>query len=123
MIIGEVLDLDVESEPALRERSFGVAEGGPLANLNERLVGIRDGVVTNDGVGPDGGETLSEFRARVSTFFDIRQRRWPTKKLLVVTHGGTIRALQSYCAGTPFQGSKWDRVGNCTVWTVEAPRA
>lgn len=122
-VIAGVLGLEVESEPALRERSFGVAEGGPLAGLTEQLVGINDGLVIDDDVRPDGGETLVEFRARAGAFFEIRERRWPGERLLVVTHGGTIRALQSYCAGTSLRGSRWGRVGNCTVWTVTAPHA
>jgi probable phosphoglycerate mutase len=121
-IIAGMLGLDVESEPTLRERSFGVAEGGPLDQLTERMVGIKDGVVTDDDVRPDGGETLSDLRHRVGEFIAMRQRRWPTQRLLVVTHGGTIRAIQSYCAGTPFQGSQWNRIGNCSVWTVSAPQ-
>ena len=123
VIIAGVLDLEVESEPTLRERGFGVAEGGPLDQLTEGMVGIKDGVVTDDGVRPDGGETLSDLRSRVGDFLRIRHQRWSTQRLLVVTHGGTIRAIQSYCRGTPFQGSHWDRIGNCSVWTVSSPRS
>jgi broad specificity phosphatase PhoE len=121
LLIAGVLRLEVVPEPALRERGFGDAEGGPMDRLTWRTSGIKDGAVVDDDVSPDGGETLREFRARAGAFFDIRQRRWPAKRLLVVTHGGTIRALQSYCAGTEFRGSQWDRIGNCTVWTVTAP--
>jgi 2,3-bisphosphoglycerate-dependent phosphoglycerate mutase len=120
-VIAEALDLEVVSEPSLRERGFGVAEGGPLDRLTERMVGIKDGVVTDEEASPEGGETLRDFRNRVGTFFELRQRRWPTKRLLVVTHGGTIRALRSYSAGTPFQGSQWNPVDNGTVWTVSIP--
>jgi broad specificity phosphatase PhoE len=122
MIIAGVLGLEVEPEPTLRERDFGVAEGRPLDQLSQRLVGINDGVVTDDSARPDGGETLSDLRNRVGTFMEMRQRRWPTQRLLVVTHGGTIHALQSYCNATPFLGSQWNRIANCSVWTVRAPR-
>jgi probable phosphoglycerate mutase len=121
LVIAGVLGLNVESEPTLRERCFGVAEGGPIEALTGDLVGINDGVVTNDQVSPEGGETLRDFRARAGTFLEIRRRLWSTQRLLLVTHGGTIRALQSYCAGTPIQGSRWDPVGNCSVWTVAPP--
>jgi 2,3-bisphosphoglycerate-dependent phosphoglycerate mutase len=119
-IIAGTLGLHVEYEPALRERGFGVAEGGPSSALTTELLGIEDGVVVDDRVSPDGGESLRDFQARVGTFFDIRQRRWPAMRLLLVTHGGTIRAMQSYCSKTPFLGSSWDPVGNCSVWTVTA---
>jgi broad specificity phosphatase PhoE len=120
-VIAEILDLEVLYERSLRERSFGAAEGRPLDELTEQTVGIKDGVVTNECVSPDGGETLREFRSRVGAFFDLRQRRWPNERLLVVTHGGTIRAFQSYCAGTDFVGSPWNRIDNCTLWTVSEP--
>jgi len=117
-IIGEVLGLVVETEPLLRERGFGVAEGGPVAQLTEQTVGVILGVVTDDGVRPEGGETLRDLRERAGRFIELRELRWPDKRLLVITHGGTIRALQSYSEGTPFLGSKWDRVANCSVWTL-----
>lgn len=120
-VIAEVLGIAVEVDPLLRERSFGVAEGGPLDALTD--IGISDGVVTDDDVTPEGGETLRELRARAGEFVARCSGRWPNERLLVVTHGGTIRALQSYCAGTPFQGSRWDRVGNCTIWSVTPPNA
>jgi 2,3-bisphosphoglycerate-dependent phosphoglycerate mutase len=122
LIIARALELKVETDPALRERGFGVAEGGPSEALTAALLGIEDGVVVNDRVSPEGGETLRDFRARVGAFVDERHRRWPDQRLLLVTHGGTIRAMQGYCGGTPLQGSRWDRVGNCTVWTVAATR-
>jgi broad specificity phosphatase PhoE len=40
---------------------------------------------------------------------------------VIVTHGGTIRALRAYCAGEPMLGSAWDVVPNGSVWNVQRP--
>ncbi|HUZ42059.1 MAG TPA: histidine phosphatase family protein [Acidimicrobiales bacterium] len=121
-IIAEVLGLAVETDRLLRERGFGVAEGGPVDQLIAQTVGVIDGVVTDDSVSPEGGETLRDFRERAGRFIELRELKWPDQRLLVITHGGTIRALQSYSEGTSFLGSRWDRVANCSVWTV-TPRS
>jgi 2,3-bisphosphoglycerate-dependent phosphoglycerate mutase len=118
-IIAEALQLTTLSDPLLRERNFGVAEGAPLDALVD--VGIGDGVVTDDDLSPVGGETLREFLARAGEFVRKCSQRWPTERLLVVTHGGTIRAMQTYCAGTSFRGARWDRVGNCSILTITPP--
>ena len=120
-IIADVLALAVETDPLLRERGFGVAEGGPVDQLTEENVGVIHGVVIDDSVSPEGGESLRDFRERAGRFMELRELKWPDQRLLVITHGGTIRALQSYGEGTPFLGSKWDRVANCSVWTVSPP--
>jgi broad specificity phosphatase PhoE len=117
-IIADVLALTVETDALLRERGFGIAEGGPVDQLTEQSVGVIHGVVTDDSVSPEGGESLQDFRQRAGRFIERRELKWPDQRLLVITHGGTIRALQSYREGTPFLGSKWDRVANCSVWTV-----
>jgi 2,3-bisphosphoglycerate-dependent phosphoglycerate mutase len=118
-----VLNIELEIDASLRERDFGVAEGVPLDDLPASLAGISDGVVTDDTVSPKGGETLRVFRERAERFLEARQRRWPTQRLLVVTHGGMIRALRRCYEGTPFQGSAWERVDNCAVMTLTASRS
>jgi 2,3-bisphosphoglycerate-dependent phosphoglycerate mutase len=121
-VIAEVLGLAVTTDPLLRERGFGLAEGGSLVAQSAASVGISDGVVTDDDVSPEGGETLREFRERAGRFLDRRERDWPDQRLLVVTHGGTMRALQRCWEGTPFQGSRWEPVDNCAVMALTPPR-
>ena len=117
-IIALVLGLPIETDQTLRERNFGVAEGRPLGELSAALAGITDGVVTDDDVSPEGGETLRAFRQRAGEFLEERASRWPNQRLLVVTHGGTMRALTSWNDGTSFLGSRWERVDNCAVMTL-----
>lgn len=120
-IIAEVLELEVEVDTDLRERSYGVAEGSSLDVITPAMVGVEDGLITNEDASPEGGESLRELRERAGRFVRSSLERWPDERLLVVSHGGTIRALRSYCAGTPMQGAIWDAVANCTLWTVSRP--
>lgn len=120
-IIADVLELEVEFDANLRERGYGVAEGGSIDAITPAMVGVEDGVITNEEASPEGGESLRALRERAGRFIRESLERWPDERLLVVTHGGTIRALRSYCAGTPMQGATWDAVANCTVWTVSRP--
>lgn len=120
-IIADVLEIEVELDADLRERSYGVAEGGSIDVITPAMVGVEDGRVTNVEVSPEGGESLRALRERAGRFVRTSLERWPNERLLVVSHGGTIRALRSYCAGTPLQGTLWGAVANCTVWTVRRP--
>jgi probable phosphoglycerate mutase len=120
-VLAEVLDLIVVTEPSLRERNFGVAEGWPLKALSADLVGIEGAMVVNDGVSPEGGESLRAFRHRAEQFLELRQRRWADERLLIITHGGTMRALRSCYQGRAFQGSTWDSVDNCSIMTLGVP--
>lgn len=121
-IIAEVLGLEIELDVNLRERSYGTAEGGSLDAITAAMVGVSDGVIVDEEAKAPGGESLRALRERAGHFVRESSERWPEERLLVVTHGGTIRAIRSYCAGTPMQGSEWDAVANCTLWAVSRPK-
>jgi broad specificity phosphatase PhoE len=98
-VFAEVLGLPCTATEALRERCFGVREGRSITELTPRVTGISDGVVVDATARPQGG--------------DGRPHR-----VLLVTHGGTIRAIRAYCAGEKMNGLEWDVVANASVWTV-----
>ncbi|MHB1209575.1 MAG: histidine phosphatase family protein [Acidimicrobiales bacterium] len=120
-IIAEVLGLEIDLDTDLRERSYGVLEGGSLDAVTPAVLGVKDGVIVDEDASAEGGESLRALRGRAGRFVRASSERWPGERLLVVTHGGTIRALRSYCAGTPMRGSEWDAVANCTIWMVSRP--
>ncbi|MHB1089283.1 MAG: histidine phosphatase family protein [Acidimicrobiales bacterium] len=120
-IIADVLGLEIDLDADVRERSYGVAEGGSLDAITPEMVGVKDGVIVDEEASVEGGESLRALRERAGRFVGTSGERWPGERLLVVTHGGTIRALRSYCAGTPMQDSEWYAVANCTIWMVSRP--
>jgi broad specificity phosphatase PhoE len=122
-ILGEALGLKVSVAPSLRERSFGIYEGGPIADLPARFSGIEKGLVVSDQARPKDGESLRDLHVRVGVLVEQLRSEHQWKRLLLVTHGGTIRAIRAYCAGVSMQHLTWDTVGNCSTWTVQLPAA
>jgi broad specificity phosphatase PhoE len=116
-IVDDALGLEVAVAPALRERSYGVYEGRPVAELPSSLTGIHDGRVVDSTARPEGGESLDDLYERCAKFIDSL-RAAGNDRLLLVTHGGTIRALRAYCDGLVMQDLVWDRVSNCSVWPL-----
>jgi probable phosphoglycerate mutase len=85
--IGEAFSLKPILEPRLREKSFGEAEGGPQAWLDERYVpppATGDRLEYDTGV--PGAETYGTVARRVYQAVDELSAR-PAEHQIVVTHG------------------------------------
>lgn len=84
-----------ESDPAWRERGFGVYQGFLAERLFERHPDHDPAAsVSALAATPAGGESIAEFCDRVETAWD----RLPTgtdETILVVTHGGVIKTVLS----------------------------
>jgi len=119
-IIGASLGLVPEIEPLLRERSFGSFEGGSIEGLTGDVTGIVDSVLIDPDARPPGGESFRDVVARAGLFIERERRASSSSRLLVVTHGGTLRALRAYATGAPLEGLSWYAVGNCSVWELDA---
>ena len=117
-IVDDALGLEVAIAPALRERSYGIYEGRPLSELPSSASGVREGRVVDSSARPEGGESLDDLYERCAKFIDSL-RAAGNDRLLLVTHGGTIRALRAYCAGLVMQDLVWDKVANCSVWPID----
>ncbi len=120
-IVAHELARPVLTSPLVRERSFGILEGGPRSALVAEVTGIVGDVVVDVDCAPDGGETLHALTARAAAFFALAAREWSQERLLVVTHGGTIRALLAAAANRSLQGTHWGEVENCSLWRVPFP--
>ncbi len=119
-IIGAVLGLTVTTDPLLRERGFGVVEGHPLSELTPSITGIEHRVMVNPDARAERGESFREVVARAQLFVKRLLDERPGERMLVVTHGGTIRALRASTNAQTLEGSPWYTVGNCSVWPVDA---
>ena len=117
-IVDDALGLEVAIAPALRERSFGIYEGRPYSELPSSATGIHEGRVVDSSARPEDGESLDDVYERCAKFIDAL-RGAGNDRLLLVTHGGTIRALRAYCEGLVMQGLAWQSVANCSVWPLD----
>jgi probable phosphoglycerate mutase len=117
-IFADALTLTSSTDPLLRERCFGTLEGGPWADLTSDLTGVANGVVIDPDARPVGGESFRDVVRRAELFVEKASAEGSDGTLLVVTHGGMIRAIRAFCSRTPLERLTWDLVGNASVWTV-----
>ncbi len=125
-IIAAALELPLSEDSRLRERCFGSLEGQPLRLLDPASSGIVDGVLVDPDARPGGGESFRDVVIRVGSFLDEALDALGDSRILVVTHGGAIRALHAYVEDAPLAGLVMMAVGNCSVWELiptPTPRA
>lgn len=120
-VIGDVLGLEAHFDRLLRERHYGTFEGGPVRELMPSFRGNEDGVVVDPDAAPPGGESLRDVVTRADGFLDVVRARWPSTRLLVVTHGGVIRATSALLSGRVLLGFELPRVPNASAWDFIAP--
>jgi broad specificity phosphatase PhoE len=106
-------------DPLVRERSFGYLEGSPLTFATPTDTGIADDVVVDPDARPVGGESVRDVVLRARRFLEKAELAWPDRRLLVVTHGGFVRALHAVATGAALEGLAWGRVDNATLWPLE----
>ncbi len=96
--VAEPRGLSVETLPELREVDVGSWSGLTRAEAEERFPdGFRRW--RDWGIGWDDGETYEAMGARVVTAIRALARRHPGGRILVVSHGGSLRALHAAAAG------------------------
>lgn len=118
-----VLGLPVLIDARLRERSFGVLEGTPLATVDPALTGVADGLVIDPDTRPPGGESVRDFYLRAAAFADaraagLREARDGPGDVLAIAHGGTLRVLDAYLHGVPVDQMTWPAVSNATTLRI-----
>lgn len=108
------LDLPLQVIDAIKEMHFGHWEGKSHAEVWEEDHDQIDRFIQDPAnYGPPGGESLPQFHGRVITAWNQLLDNHRGKNLLVVTHGGVIRAIVSHILGAPLQ----------SLWRLEAPYA
>jgi broad specificity phosphatase PhoE len=102
------LGLSVDVVPALRERDFGTWEGLTDDEILTRFPQAR--------TQPWGdAETPEELAERVVEALRSIAARHPDATVLVVSHGGPVRAVLRHCGA-----DNVDRIANCHVARVDA---
>lgn len=96
-IVGARLGLPVEHEPGLREIDVGSWQGLTKAQIDGR---------------PWDGETYEHHSKRVLTALRGIEAGHPQGRVLVVSHGGSLRRVQQAVLGEPLPV-----IEHCTIWT------
>jgi len=68
---------------------------------------------------PPGGESLAQVTTRVAIFYEMLCRVWAGKKVLVVSHGGTIACFRGLIESLRYEKiifwKRGEEPGNCNV--------
>lgn len=115
--------LDVEFTPDLREAHLGVLQGRLYDESSHILRLEADDVPHNDiRTGPPGGESLLDVRRRAQRFVRQLTKRAPTLPdgdILIVGHGGSLRAVLAVVLGLPTTAAWAFRFHNCALTIVD----
>lgn len=117
-IIADRTGVAVQSEPRLREIGFGVIEGLTWAEASERHPEVLQHWLADRDQPPPGGESASDFIARVSALIDDLAARHDGQTVLLVAHGGPLRELVRLLLGMPPTGRWMFEMGNTAVSEV-----
>lgn len=102
--VAERLNLPLGLIQGVRERNYGILEGVPFDQMQQRYPDIAKIWQSRD---PDGvipeGETLREFHTRVTQALEALAANHPQQRVLVVTHGGAMDILWRIASGEPIQ--------------------
>jgi len=118
-----VVGVPVFADARLRERSLGVLEGVPSADLSPAVTGLDGGRVADPDARPAGGESVREMYQSAATFCDDLAATVSDGDVVVVAHGGTVRVLAAYLNGIPADQMSWGPVENATVMRIPDFRA
>jgi broad specificity phosphatase PhoE len=117
-IIARRLDSAVVLDERVRERNFGVFEGGPSSALGCDATGVSGEWVVDADLRPAGGESVRDLYDRVAWFVDS-VRDGPDGDVVVVCHGGAIRVASAYLEGVAAEAMPWAAVDNTQVATFD----
>ncbi len=101
-IINRHLGLPVMTRPGLREIDWGILTGLSPAELYEKYEHMEDRFLCLEDYTNPGGESGQDVFDRVKPVIDEMVRS-DAKRILVVTHGGTIRAIICGLLGIPMR--------------------
>jgi probable phosphoglycerate mutase len=120
-VIAARLGCDLRTDPRLRERCFGIAEGVAAAGMTPVVTGVRDGYVVDGDARAPGGESLHDVHRRCAAFLRDLSVRGPRGHVVVVAHGGSIRMMRAVIDGVDVHGLAWGTVPNASIHRVAYP--
>jgi alpha-ribazole phosphatase len=119
-IATEGRNLTITTCPELREINYGDVDGLPFSEIQARFPDLAKQLSVSElELEFPGGETFTSFVDRVATFKERLAKHSQSDTLLVVAHGGPLRALLCSMLGIS-QSSWWQlSVDNASLSIVE----
>ncbi|MCH7735982.1 MAG: histidine phosphatase family protein [Chloroflexi bacterium] len=113
-------DIVLIETPMLREYHKGAFEGMTLAEIKAQFPDEYPKYLVKDlGYAPEGGETTRDASARMKKIFNQIRSDHLNENVLVVSHGGVLRAAMASLLGMPLEGN-WSFVfGNCGLTMLD----
>ena len=108
------LDCEVSFTPLLRERGFGEIEGKSFEEYQSLLQASGKEHID---FRPRGGENFGDVVARADQFMELLPDS--LGQILVLTHGGMVRALLSTMLGRPIQDCLGFPIENTSITRIE----
>ena len=113
-------DVPLYPTPRLREYHKGAFEGMTEAELRARYPEEYPGYIAKDlDYAPEGGESTRGVSARMTAVIGEIKERHLDDNVLVVGHGGSLRAVMMALLGMPMDANWRFVFGNCTLTIVD----
>jgi broad specificity phosphatase PhoE len=117
-MIAAASGLEVVTDPALRERNYGIAEGRLSAELDAELDGGLDARWADPDFAFEGGESRRDAYLRLGTFLAGLLDSPPPQEIVIVSHGGALRVARGFLEGFPVERLPRWNFANAEITTV-----
>ena len=113
-------EVPLHPTPQLREYHKGAFEGLTDSELRTRFPSEYPSYVAKDlDYAPDGGESTRQVSARMASAINEIKEQHLDETVLVVGHGGSLRAAMMALLGMPLDANWRFVFGNCTLTVVD----
>jgi probable phosphoglycerate mutase len=119
--VARVLKLDIQPDPRLRERRYGLFEGLTYDEARSRYPDDYRRFEERDPAFafPQGGESLTDFAARIRDALEALAQRHAGGQILVVTHGGVLDIAHRLTSGRSLDSPRDFPIPNAALNWIE----
>ena len=118
-ILGE-RTVKLQTTPRLREYNKGVFEGLTVEETRERYPELHAASVVKDlDFAPPGGESIRQTSVRIASLVAEIRERHPDDTVLIVGHGGALRAVFVALMELPLEANWRFLLANCGLSVVD----
>ena len=122
--VAKTARVNPQSEPALRERGFGIFEGKTYQEIEaqwpDQALQWRK---RHPDFAPEGGESLLVMRDRILSVVNRLAAQHTGELIVMVAHGGVMDALYRLATGQDIQAARTWQLGNAAInrllWTPD----